>query len=154
MVAIVFFLELCERLVYREAQTLGKRFHVGPQLREQLILAYATDSRVLVVHGDIEQVVELAEDAKLSELRDARYEDKLEVWVKRLDGRIEVLHDAAQRGEVLVLVHHVEQRRVIFIDYEHHLLPCLFISGLDKMLEALVQVWRVAATTVFVFILN
>ena len=50
----------------------------NPPLRDgSFLAAYAADGRILVIHGDVEQVVQLAEDALLSKLGDASEKDRM-----------------------------------------------------------------------------
>ena len=124
MIAVVFPLEPFECLVHAEVQVLGKALHIGQHLSVELLAADAADGGILVVHGDVEQVVQLTEDAELRKLGDAREEHELKIRVERLDGRIEVLHCATQGDKVQFLVHHVKQRRVVLIDDERHFPAC------------------------------
>ena len=103
---------------------LGKALHIGQHLSVELLAADAADGGILVVHGYVEQVVQLTEDAELRKLGDAREEHELKIRVERLDGRIEVLHCATQGDKVQFLVHHVKQRRVVLIDDERHFPAC------------------------------
>ena len=83
------------------------------------------------MHGDILQVVQLAEDAELRKLGDACEKNETEVGVAVLQGRIEVAHHIAQDGQGLFLVYHIEQRCIIFINEDDHLPPRLSVGSLD-----------------------
>jgi len=125
--------DLREGLVHADVESLGQMLHVGAHLRVQLLAADAADGGILVVHGDVEQVVQLTEDAQLSELGDAGQEDELKVRVERLYRRVEVLHRAAQCGKVLLLVYHVEQGGVVFVYDEGHFLSRLLVDRLHDV---------------------
>ena len=96
-------------------------------LRQDLFLCNATDSSIILVHTDICQVVKLAEDAELRELRDACEEDELEIWVGSLQWRVEIAHDIAEHRQRLLLMHHVKQRGIIFVNEYDNLLACLLV---------------------------
>ncbi len=99
----------------------------------QFLTANATDGRILVVHGDIKQIVQLTENAELGKLGDTREEDKLEIRVEHFYRTVEVLHDTAQGSKVLILVHHIKQRSVILVDDERHLLTSLLVGSLHDI---------------------
>ncbi len=140
MIAVVFLLEPCECLVYAEVQTFGKQLHIGQHPRVQLIATDATNGRILVIHGDVEQVVQFAENAQLRELGDAREEHEFEIRVEHLDRVVKVLHCTAQGGQVRLLVHHIKQRSVILVDDKHHFLSRLLICLHHQVFQSYVGV--------------
>ena len=80
----------------------------------------AADGGIFRQHADILNIVQLAKDAQLGELGDARQEHEAQVGVAGFERTIEIPHDVAQDGQVFFLMHHVEQGGVVFVD-EHHL---------------------------------
>ncbi len=127
MITVVFLLEKSEGVVRAEVQVFGKLFHVGQHLGMQFLAANAADSRILVVHGDIKQVVQLTENAELGKLGDTRKEDKLEIGIEHFYRTVKVLHRSAQRTKVIILVHHIEQWSIIFIDNDNDFFSSLLI---------------------------
>ncbi len=130
---------------------VGKQFHVGQHLRVQLVAADAADGRILVVHGDVEQVVQLTENAELSKLGYSREKDELKVRVEHLDRAVEVLHRAAQRAEVVILVNHVKQWSVIFVNDEYNLLSHLLACLHNQIFQANVRILLFALITEHTF---
>ena len=92
----------------------------------------------------LNRFVQLAEDAQLGELGDAGQEDKLEMGVEHLERTVEILHRAAQQAEVFLLVHHVEQGRVVLVDDDDHLLARLLVRPHHQVLQAYVGVLLLA----------
>lgn len=62
----------------------------GFHLCGQLSLAYTADSRILVEHAYIVEVVESAEYARLRKLGDTRDKSEFQVWVEHLQRTVEV----------------------------------------------------------------
>lgn len=81
----------------------------------------AADGGVFRQHADVFNVVQLAEDAQLRELGNARQEHEAQVRVAGFKGTIEITHNIAEDGQVLFFMHHVEQGRIVFVDEHHHL---------------------------------
>ena len=100
----------------------------------------AADGRVPWHHRDVLEVVQLAEYAELGELVYPRDEHEPQVRVKALDRAIEVPHYLPHRNQPLLVVHHVQQRCVIFINYYDRLLAGIFDSRFDKVLKSRVDV--------------
>ena len=143
MVAVVSCLQRLQRLFRRHLFLFGKALHVVRHLLLHLLHADAADGGEIRFQGDVLQVVQLAEYAELGELRDAGEEDEVEVRVGVLQRRIEVAHHVAELGQVLILVHHVEQRRVVFVDEHDHFLARLFVNAFDEVGQADVGVGMV-----------
>ena len=136
MVAVIIFGEPREHLVVTHALALGQQLHVAPHRGRQLCLADAADGGEPVGHGYVVEVVQLAEDAELRKLRDASDEHELQPRVEHLQRTVEVLHQEPQLAQVLLLVHHVEQRSVILVDDDHNLLPRLLVGFHHEILQA------------------
>ena len=67
----------------------------------------------LLIHADVLDVVQLAEDTQLGEFRNARQEHITQVWVAGLQRTIEVSHHVAEGRQVLFLVNHIQERSVV-----------------------------------------
>ena len=101
-------------------------------MRQHLLLGDTANGSVGLIHTDILDIVQLAEDTQLGELGDTGQENKLQVRVASLQGAVKVTHDITQDIQILLLVHHIEQRSIVFVYKNHHLAASLFISALDK----------------------
>ena len=96
----------------------------------ELALRDSADCRIFRHHGDVLQVVQFAEYAQLRELVDPGDEYEPQVRVQALDGTVEVPHYLPHRHEPVLVVHHVEKRGVIFINYYDSL-----FSGFPRRLD-------------------
>ena len=108
MIAVVESCQLCQAFFIRHSKIFAQRCHIRFHLRGKFLLADTADCRILVEHTDVVEVVELAEDAELRELGDARDEGELQVWVEHLQRTVEVLHDATERLQILLLMYHIQ----------------------------------------------
>ena len=135
MIAVVESRQFCQAFLIRHAKGFTQRCHIRFHLSGKLCLADAADGGILVEHADIIEVVELAEDAELRELGNAGDESELQIWVEHFQRTIEVLHDATERLQILLLVHHVQQRGIIFIDDDYRLLARLLVSFLHQIFQ-------------------
>ena len=70
--------QLLDGLLPAQFQMPGKSIDVITHLGQHFLLGDAADAGVWLVHTDIRDIIELAEDAELRELRDARQEDETE----------------------------------------------------------------------------
>ena len=77
MIAVILTPEGGECLLTCRALLGGHSVEVAGHLREDLVHRDAAHSCKLLVHADVLQVVQFAEDAELGKLRDAREEDEL-----------------------------------------------------------------------------
>jgi hypothetical protein len=78
VITIIMVFQLLDGLLPAQFQMLGKSIDIIAHLGQQFLLGDAADAGVWLVHTDIRDVIELAEDAELRELRDARQEDETE----------------------------------------------------------------------------
>ena len=152
MIAIVKVGKLSHHLIERNAVGFSKQFYIRLHLRKQFRLTYSADGRVMVVHAYVVEVVKLAEDAQLREFGYARDKHKLKVRVERLYRTVEVLHYTAQLLQVVLLVYHIKQRSIIFVNKNDHLLTGLFASAHYKILQTLVGIFRSLLTSVYLLI--
>lgn len=132
MVAVVVVLEAAQSVFAADAEAYGEQVDVEGHLADQLLLADAANGRELGVHADVLQVVELAENTELRELGDAGEEHEPQPCVACFEWRIELAHHLAECLELVGVVHHVEQRCVVFVDEHDDLLAGLVVSALDK----------------------
>ena len=79
MIAVIESRQLSQAFLIRHAKGFAQCLNIRFHLRNKFRLADAADGRILVEHADIVEVVELAEDAELRKLSDARDETELQV---------------------------------------------------------------------------
>ncbi len=116
MIAVIESCQLCQAFLIRHTQVFSQCLYIRFHLSGKFLLADTADSRILVEHTDVIEVIEFAEDAELRELGDTRDEGELQIWVEHLQRTIEVLHDEAQRFQIFLFMHYIQQRGIIFIN--------------------------------------
>ena len=57
-----------------------------------------------------------------------------------LQRTVEVLHDKAKFCQIFLLMYHVEQRGIIFVDDNHHLPASLLVSTFYESIQSVVGV--------------
>ena len=92
VITIIMVFEFLDSLLPAQFQMLGKSIDVITHLGQQFLLGDATDAGIRLVHAHILDVVQLAEDAELRKLRDARHKDKSKHRLVSLQRTIEVAH--------------------------------------------------------------
>ena len=140
VVAVVVVLKQLQRVVVGDTLTVGEITNRLLHIFFQFGLRDAADGGVPRHHRDVLEVVQLTEYAELGELVYPCDEHEPQVRVKALDGAIEVPHYLPHRGQPLPVVHHVQQRGVIFINDYDRLLAGIFDSRFDKTLKSRVDV--------------
>ena len=140
MITVVESCQLCQTFLIRHTQVFSQCLYIRFHLSGKFLLADTADSRILVEHTDVIEVIQFAEDAELRELGDTRDEGKLQVWIEHLDGTIEVLHDEAQRFQIFLFMHYIQQRGIIFINDNHYLLTCLLVCFFHQVFQTEVSV--------------
>ena len=131
-VAVVFELDLSIHLLRGQLEVLGHSLNVFLENRLHLLLRKAADGSKTGEQGDILQIVDSGEDAQLRELRDAGDEAELYVGLVGLERHVELLHDLAHGVERGLVVKHIQQGCVVFVDDDSHLLACLFLRAMDE----------------------
>ena len=140
-------------LLPAQFQMLGKSVDVIAHLGQQFLLGDAADTGIRLIHAHVGDIVQLAEDAQLRELRDARQEDETEHRLISFQRTIEVAHRVAELIEFLLLMRHIQQRCVIFINEHHHLLARLPVNHFYQVIESIVVSVTVIFYTILLFII-
>ena len=140
MIAIVGFGEFVDGLVEGDALPLGQTHEVVVHILKDFLLREPADGRKLGLHTDIDEVVEFAEDAHLRKLRDARQEYEAQVRVAGFQWRVEVAHHLSQLRQVLLFVHHIQQRCIVFVNEHNHLLARLGVGFVNESGQSIVDV--------------
>ena len=146
MISIIFFLQSCIAFFLCDFVYFRYLFHFRVEILMYLPQRYATHRGITVVHRDVVQIVQVAEDADLAEFRHPREESEAEVAVLRLEYGIEGLECLSEQVLKGLVVDGQQKRLVVFVDEEHHLPSCLLVCQTHDMLEALFH------TAVFVFV--
>ena len=135
--------QLLDGLLPVQFQMLGKSIDVIAHLGQHFLLGDAADTGIRLVHAHILDIVQLTEDAELRELRDARKKHKTEQWLAIFQGTVEIAHRIAQNIEFFLLMRHIQQRSVIFINEHHSLLASLCSNCSYQVEQTNVWGWRI-----------
>ena len=63
MISVIFLLQQSKGFIYTYMQMFGKPLYVLKHLCMQFVTAYTANSRILVVHRYVVQIVQFAKDA-------------------------------------------------------------------------------------------
>ena len=107
MITVIESCQLCQTFLIRHAKIFAQCLNIRFHLRCKLRFADTAEGGILVEHTDIVKVVELTEDTELRKLGNTCDEAELKIWVELFQRTIEILHDATERLQVLLLVHHI-----------------------------------------------
>ena len=140
-------LQFCYGFLTTQPQFPGKLVHVSTHLTKQFIFGDSANAGIRLVHADVLDVVQLAEDAELRELCDSSQENEAEHRFAILKRRVEVAHRVPQDIKIFPFMSHVKQRCVIFIDERDNLPAGLLIYGLYQVEEPNVRIGGVAFDT-------
>ena len=125
VIAVIIAFQLVQQIFFCRIQLVRKHLQVCIHLRAHLVFGYAADGCILFCHAYVLDVVQFAEDTELRELGDACQEDIAQVRVACLEGTVKVAHHVPQGRQVPVFVHHVQDRRIVFV-YQYDHLPAVF----------------------------
>ena len=135
MVTVVIGFQFRTGLFIGQARSRGQGVNVFFKICMHFLLADAADFHIAVVHGNVHQVVQIAEHADLSELGHSRQQGEADAAVHGLQRPVERLQGAA----VLVLQGFVadglQHGFVVFIDENHHPAACLLACAADNTLK-------------------
>ena len=130
-------------LLPAQFQMLGKSVDVITHLCKHFLFGDAADAGIRFVHAHIFDIIQLAEDAQLRKLRNARQEDETEQWLAIFQRTVEIAHRITQNIEFFLLVSHIQQRCIIFIDEHHRLLTSLCCNSFYQVEQTNVRIWRI-----------
>ena len=125
MIAVVVIFQQFQSFFVGNLLPVGKRLHTILNIVLQLLLRNTANRRVFSLHRNILQIVQLAEYAELGELVDPGDEYKPQIRVKTLYRAVEIPHYLPQGRKPDLVVHHIQQRCVIFINDQHCWFPGL-----------------------------
>ena len=139
MITVISLFQFQHRFLFAHFLRNGKPFYVSRHPFQHFLLRNATNGSVRLVHTDIRDIVQLAEDAELRELGDAGQKHESQIGITRLQRTVKVAHHIAQYREILLLVHHIQQGRVILVDEDYHLAVGLFAGTHDECLHPVIK---------------
>ena len=131
MISVIIGFQVADCFCECDSLLICKCLHFWLHVVLQFRLGNSTNSGIVRHHRDILQIVQLAENAELCKLVDSCDENEPQVWVKALYRAVEIPHYLPEDRQLTLVVHHVQQRRVIFINDDDGLLAGLLESGSD-----------------------
>ena len=138
MVAVVVILQIIMGLLQGPAIHFSHPFQFRLEVLPDLFFSNTADGSIFWKETDIGQVVENREKRDLCKLGNARDEDETLVGIISLqNGKNASIYVCATL--MLGSFPGVLERRVVLIDENGNLEPCLLIGGLDDEVEAVSQ---------------
>ena len=136
MIAVILPSQPIEAFLHGHPVTLRHPLYLRHEAGLHLLLRDTADAGVFLIKRYVLQLVEVAEDADLAELRHAGKEHELQVVVVALQGAEEPLEHGLIMLLKAVMRNGLKQRLVVLIDKHHRIAPRL-LHGLNyQMLEA------------------
>ena len=105
------------------------------EILRQFTLGNTTTAAVFILQRENLEIIQLAEDAELTKLRDACNEYKANVSLLLLQGAEEISHDVADGLLQLFVTYRIMHRCVIFVDENDNLLTGLRRGSQQDILE-------------------
>jgi len=105
------------------------------EILRQFTLGNTTTATVFILQRENLEIVQLAEDAELTELRDARDEYKANVSLLLLQGAEEIPHDVADGLLQVFVTYRIMHWSIILIDENNNLFTGLSSSCQQDILE-------------------
>ena len=99
------------------------------------LFADAADFHVAVVHGDVHQVVQIAEHADLAELGHSRKQGKADAAVHGFQCPIESFQGTAVFVLQGFVADGLKHGLIVFVDENHHTAACLLAGTADDALK-------------------
>ena len=152
MVTVIIRFQGTQGTLRRNAEVVGQTTDTLTHMLTHLLLRDATEGGVLREHADILDIVQLAEDAQLRELRDTCQEYETQIRIAGFQRTIEVTHHVAKPRQLLLLMHHVQQGSVVLVDQDNHLLTGLGVGTFDETFQTLVRINSALITSVYLLV--
>ena len=152
MVTVIIRFQGTQGTLRRNAEVVGQTTDILAHLLTHFLLRDATERGVLREHADILDIVQLAEDAQLRELRDTCQEYETQIRIAGFQRTIEVTHHVAKLRQLFLLMHHVQQGSVVLIDQDNHLLTGLGVGTFNETFQTLVRINSALITSVYLLV--
>ena len=105
------------------------------EILSQFTLGYTTTAAVFILQRENLEIIQLAEDAELTKLRDACDEYKANVSLLLLQGTEEISHDVADGLLQVFVTYRIMHRGIILIDENDNLFTCLSSCSKQDVLK-------------------
>ncbi len=141
-------------LIGRNIENSSQTLDVGPQRGAQFLFGKAADGGKGLFKRDVRQIVDSREDAQLREFRNACDEAELDILLVGFERHVKLLHDLAHGIKRGLVMEHVKQRRVVFVDDHCHLLARFLIKSSDETFKFLPGSFLVRILLIYVLSLQ
>ena len=135
VIAVVIGFQFSTRLLVTHPRSRSQLVNILLKVGVHFLLTDAADFRILVDHGNVPQVVQIAEHADLAELGHSRQQGKADAAVHGLQCSVERLQGAAVLVLQVFVADGLQHGLVVFIDENHHPAACLLACTADEALE-------------------
>ena len=135
MIAVVIGLQFLAGFFVTYLRGRGQFVNVFLKIRVHFLLTDTADFGIMVIHGYVHQIIQVAENTDLAELGDSRQQGESDTSVHGLQGAVE----SFQHTAVLVLqglvADSLKHGFVVFVNEDHDPSPRLFAGPADNALE-------------------
>jgi len=135
VITVIIGFQLCTSLFISQARSCSQRMNVFLKIRMDFLLADAADFHVAVVHGDVHQVVQIAEHTDLAELGHSREQGKADAPVHGFQSSVEGFQGTAVFVLQSFIADGLKHGLVVFVDENHHTAACLLAGTADDTLK-------------------
>ena len=145
MIAVIHLFQFSKHIVVFLSCFFGHLLYVKSQLCGEFFFTDATDAVVFICHRDVVQLVELAENTHLRELRDARDEDELQVVVHLLERAEEVLEPLSRQIRLFLVTYTMQDKVIILINDNDSTPTGLLVGKTEQILHSEIGIcyaWR------------
>jgi len=126
MVTIIVFTQCNTYFIICHSTSICKFRKFNLQIIMQFLITDSTYIYILIPHGDIVEIIQIAEYTNLTKLRYTCQHGKFNIAIHRLHHTVEGFQCIPVFFLQLISTNGLQHRFVILVDKNHHPLPCFF----------------------------
>ena len=131
MITIIVLFQFCQHFITRYLHFFRQQIQIIAHLLLYFFFRNTADGSIRFVHTDVLDIIQFTEDAQLGKLRDSGQKHIAQIRVTGFQRTVEVTHHIAKYGQILILMHYIKKRSIIFVNQDNNLFAGLLISTLN-----------------------
>ena len=152
MITIIVLFQFCQHFITHYLHFFRQQIQIIAHLLLYFFFRNAADGSIRFIHTDVLDIIQFTEDAQLGKLRDSGQKHIAQIRVTGFQRTVEVTHHIAKYGQILILMHYIKKRSIIFVNQDNNLLAGLLKSALYHPLQALVNFNITFTSPIYFFI--